>query len=74
MPILLRAVIWLGVGISEQFRSAFAEDKEILEAVQAKESLYVNRSKIGLELDASAGLFRKKIDRLLRDEVSSAVV
>ena len=64
----------IGVGISEQFRSAFAEDKEILEAVQAKESLYVNRSKIGLELDASAGLFRKKIDRLLRDEVSSAVV
>ena len=64
----------IGVGISEQFRSAFAEDKEILEAVQAKESLYVNRSKIGLELDASAGLFRKKIDRLLRGEVSSTVV
>ena len=64
----------IGVGISEQFRSAFAEDKEILEAVQAKESLYANRSKIGLELDASAGLFRKKIDRLLRGEVSSAVV
>ena len=61
----------VGESISEQFRIAFAEDKELLEAVQKEETRYENRSKIGLELDASAGLFRLKIKRLLQAETSA---
>ena len=62
----------IGEGISEQFRFAFTEDKEILEAVQEKESLNLGRLKTGLGLDASAGLFRSKIDRLIRQELLGA--
>jgi vanillate O-demethylase monooxygenase subunit len=58
----------VGEGISEQFRIAFAEDKEILQAVQEEEDRHKGRVKIGLDLDASAGLFRLKIKRLLRAE------
>lgn len=56
----------VGEAISRQFRIAFAEDKEILEAVQAREDRHPGRMKTGLDLDASAGLFRRRIDRLLR--------
>jgi hypothetical protein len=62
----------VGDGISDQFRIAFAEDKEILQAVQAEEDRYADRVKIGLDLDASAGLFRLKINRLLRAEAQAA--
>ncbi|PPR09858.1 MAG: Toluene-4-sulfonate monooxygenase system iron-sulfur subunit TsaM1 [Alphaproteobacteria bacterium MarineAlpha11_Bin1] len=58
----------VGENISEQFRIAFAEDKEILEAVQKEETVHEGRLKIGLDLDASAGLFRLKINRLLKGE------
>jgi len=61
----------VGESISEQFRIAFAEDKDILQAVQAEETRHEGRSKIGLDLDASAGLFRLKINRLLRAETSA---
>ncbi len=62
----------VGDGISDQFRIAFAEDKEILQAVQAEEDRHADRVKIGLDLDASAGLFRLKINRLLRAEAQAA--
>jgi phenylpropionate dioxygenase-like ring-hydroxylating dioxygenase large terminal subunit len=62
----------VGDGISAQFRIAFAEDKEILQAVQAEEERHAGRAKIGLDLDASAGLFRLKINRLLRAETRDA--
>ena len=58
----------VGESISEQFRIAFGEDKEILEAVQCEEIRNNGRKRVGLELDASAGLFRSKIDRILRAE------
>ncbi|MEC7463699.1 MAG: aromatic ring-hydroxylating dioxygenase subunit alpha [Pseudomonadota bacterium] len=63
----------VGDSISEQFRIAFGEDKEILEAVQCEEIRNNGRKKIGLDLDASAGLFRSKINRLLRAEMSARV-
>jgi vanillate O-demethylase monooxygenase subunit len=58
----------VGDGISDQFRNAFAEDKIILQAVQGEEDRHAGRTKIGLDLDASAGLFRLKVNRLLRTE------
>ena len=58
----------VGEGISEQFRIAFAEDKEILQAVQAEESRNDGRAKTGLDLDASAGLFRLKVNRMIHAE------
>jgi phenylpropionate dioxygenase-like ring-hydroxylating dioxygenase large terminal subunit len=60
-----------GERISEQFRIAFAEDKEILQAVQAEEDRHAGRRKVGLDLDASAGLFRHKVNRLLRTEAQA---
>ncbi len=61
-----------GERISEQFRIAFAEDKEILEAIQQQEDRHSGRGKIGLDLDASAGLFRRRIDRMIRTEARTA--
>lgn len=61
-----------GEAISSQFRVAFAEDKEILEAVQVEEARRPGGRKVGLDLDASAGLFRRGIDRLLREEARTA--
>ncbi len=58
----------VGEQISDQFRIAFAEDKEILQAVQEEETRHEGRFKIGLDLDESAGLFRLKINRILRGE------
>ena len=62
----------VGDEISAQFRIAFAEDKEVLQAVQEEEVRHEGRAKIGLDLDASAGLFRLKINRLLRAEAQEA--
>ena len=62
----------VGDGISAQFRIAFAEDKEVLQSVQAEEERNSGRVKVGLDLDASAGLFRLKISRLLRAEARAA--
>lgn len=61
----------VGEAISEQFRVAFAEDKEILQAVQGEEERHEGRGKVGLDLDASAGLFRHKVNRLVRAEARS---
>lgn len=61
----------VGEEISAQFRIAFAEDKEILQAVQAEETRHAGRPKTGLDLDASAGLFRLKVARMLRAEATA---
>lgn len=58
----------VGEGISDQFRIAFAEDKEILADIQRNEDRHGGRPKVGLDLDASAGLFRHKVSRLIREE------
>lgn len=54
--------------ISDQCRFAFAEDKVVLEAIQIEEERHGTRSLVGLELDGSAGLFRRMIDTRTRDE------
>ena len=62
----------VGESISDQFRFAFAEDKVVLEAIQIEEDRHRGRqTKVGLDLDASAGLFRRQIGRLLKAETQS---
>ena len=58
----------VGEGISEQFRTAFAEDKAVLEDIQREESRYEGGPRVGLDLDAPAALFRRQTARLLRSE------
>jgi len=60
----------VGEGISEQFRIAFAEDKEVLEAIQHEEEAYEGGPRAGLDIDAPAALFRRKIDRRIRAEAA----
>ena len=55
-------------GISDQFRIAFAEDKVVLEAIQIEEERHETRGRVGLDLDGSAGLFRRMVTERLRDE------
>ena len=57
----------VGDGISDQFRIAFAEDKIVLEAIQIEEDSYEG-PRVGLDLDASAGLFRHLVQSRIRDE------
>ena len=58
----------VGEGISEQFRVAFAEDKVVLEDIQREEDRYEGGPRVGLDLDASAALFRHKINQRIRVE------
>ena len=62
----------IGEAISDQFRVAFAEDKVVLEQIQIEEEGFANRTdgakRIGLELDASAGLFRRLVNQRIKDE------
>ena len=64
----------IGEGISDQFRIAFAEDKVVLENIQEEEERFAAEEKgttrVGLDLDASAGLFRHMVDRRIRDEIT----
>ena len=60
----------VGEGISEQFRIAFAEDKVVLEAIQREEEKFERGRRVGLDLDAPAGLFRRKIDQRIRAEAA----
>jgi vanillate O-demethylase monooxygenase subunit len=55
-----------------QLRIAFAEDKDVLEAIEVEEQAYRDGPKAGLDLDASAGLFRRMVAQRIRDE-STAV-
>ena len=58
----------VGEGISEQFRIAFAEDKVILEDIQREEDRFEGGPRLGLDLDASAALFRRKINQRIQAE------
>ena len=60
----------VGEGISEQFRIAFAEDKAVLEAIQREEERFEGGTRVGLDLDAPAALFRRKIDLRIRAEAA----
>ncbi len=65
----------IGDGISDQFRIAFAEDKVILENIQIEEERFAAEDngvkRVGLNLDASAGLFRHMVTQRIRDEGAS---
>lgn len=58
--------------ISDQFRIAFAEDKIVLEQIQVEEERFARENtgqrRVGLDLDASAGLFRHMVNQRIRDE------
>jgi vanillate O-demethylase monooxygenase subunit len=58
----------VGESMSDQFRIAFAEDKVILEAIQAEEDAGPRVPRTGLDLDASAGLFRRLVNQRIRAE------
>lgn len=62
----------IGEAISDQFRVAFAEDKIVLEQIQIEEERIAKRadsgSRIGLELDVSAGLFRRMVNQRIKQE------
>ena len=62
----------VGEGISEQFRIAFAEDKYILSLIQREEENDEGTKRVGLELDASTGLFRHMVNQRIKDESLSA--
>jgi vanillate O-demethylase monooxygenase subunit len=62
----------VGEGISEQFRIAFAEDKYILSLIQREEENDEGTKRVGLELDASTGLFRHMVNQRIKDEALSA--
>ena len=55
-------------GISDQFRMAFAEDKAVLEAIQIEEERHCTKGRVGLDLDGSAGLFRRMVVERIRNE------
>ena len=66
----------IGEGISEQFRIAFAEDKVVLENIQIEEERFAaecrGAKRVGLDLDASAGLFRHLVNQRIKDEGAAA--
>jgi len=61
----------VGEQISEQFRIAFKEDKTILSMIQKEEEKIDNQKKLGLDLDASAGLFRHMVDQKIKEELTT---
>ena len=60
----------VGEKISEQFRIAFEEDKVILGMIQKEEERGQGSKRVGLELDASAGLFRHMVSQRIKEEAS----
>lgn len=67
----------VGEAISDQFRIAFAEDKIILEQIQVEEERLAGRpagggARVGLDLDASAGLFRRMVAKRIELERAAA--
>jgi len=54
--------------MKQQFRLAFNEDKEILEAIQKKETANPQRRPIRLAIDASPVNMRRMIDRIIAAE------
>ncbi|MGE0747408.1 MAG: Rieske 2Fe-2S domain-containing protein [Rhodospirillales bacterium] len=58
--------------LNAQLRIAFAEDKDILEAIEVEEQAHRDAPKAGLDLDASAGLFRRMVNQRIREERTAA--
>ena len=54
--------------MKQQFRLAFNEDKEILEAIQKNETKNPQRRPIRLAIDASPVNMRRMIDRMIQTE------
>jgi phenylpropionate dioxygenase-like ring-hydroxylating dioxygenase large terminal subunit len=61
----------LNTALSNEFRSAFREDKAILEAIHRNEQRLSDRRPIKLALDASPVHMRRLIDQLIRAEAPS---
>tara|TARA_R110000787_G_scaffold137458_8_gene250327 strand:- start:10859 stop:11896 length:1038 start_codon:yes stop_codon:yes gene_type:complete len=62
----------VGERISDAFRIAFAEDKAILQAVQAEEDRLPDRQPVRIAIDAGANRLRKLISELKDKETYSA--
>lgn len=58
--------------MSDQFRLAFNEDKDILEAIQKNEDYAAGRRPIRLAIDASPVNMRRMIDRMIQAETSKS--
>lgn len=56
--------------ISEQFRIAFAEDKFILEAVQARSDQFPDREPVKIAIDAGPTRLRQVIEEMLAEEAT----
>jgi phenylpropionate dioxygenase-like ring-hydroxylating dioxygenase large terminal subunit len=50
--------------LSAEFRTAFAEDKAILEAIQANEKRFADRKTIKIAIDAAPRRMRKMVDQM----------
>jgi vanillate O-demethylase monooxygenase subunit len=59
--------------MKQQFRLAFNEDKEILEAIQKNETKDPQRRSIRLAIDASPVNMRRMIDRMIETEQAKGI-
>ena len=59
-----------GGRMDELFRVAFAEDKEILEAIEEEEKKVADHRPLRIAIDKGSNLYRKSIDRLIASEVT----
>lgn len=57
--------------LSADFRVAFAEDKAILEAIQASERRYPQRKTIKIAIDAAPRRMRRMVERMCEGEVAA---
>lgn len=58
--------------LSADFRTAFAEDKAILEAIQRNERRYPSRRTIKIAIDAGSQRMRRLVERMREAEAASA--
>ena len=69
---LIQEIFWRSLDPRFEGRIAFAEDKVILEDVQREEERVAREDsgfrRVGLDLDASAGLFRHLVNHRIRGE------
>lgn len=54
--------------MNKMFRTAFDEDKEILEAIQKEELKHDNQNGVGLAIDLGPKLYRKLVDEMIANE------
>ncbi|MGE8588734.1 MAG: aromatic ring-hydroxylating dioxygenase subunit alpha, partial [Alcaligenes sp.] len=58
--------------LSASFREAFAEDKAILEAIEANERRYADRRTVKIAIDAAPRRMRKMVERMMDDSAVTA--